>query len=787
MADKNQIKNAIVLEGEAEYKRSLDNINRALKESKSAMKAAAAEYDGATDSMVAMYREGDALERHLENQKEALRLMGEQLDKVEAAYGANSREATELRTRINNLRAEMSKTQGEIKQFETRMEQAANAMEGIDSEAMQAGDAIAKIGSDAEGAQKGVGGLVDMLKDMTGLDMGGLTLAGGAAAAGAAAGAGIAMGNETLESWNQLAAYTGAVGDELERLKEDAREVYRLGVGESLGDISQAVATIYQMTGQTGTSLQDCTVYAIALRDTFDMDVNESARTAAVLMEEFGISGKEAYDLITLGAQNGADKNGNLLDTINEYAPYFKDAGKEADEMFNAIITGAQNGIYDVDKIGDAWKEFMLRVTSADEGPKEALETLGFAAEDVVRKIAEGGPAADLATQEIITALANVQDPYEQNRLAIELFGTQWEDTSGKVLPIFQSMDEGLDNVTGSAQALADVKYNDLDTAWEGLKRRVDQLVEPALLEGVNGLIGVMDNLTAAWDRFEQGDVAGGLKALEGGLGEQIEAQVEVAHEASADLRTELDLLNEQIDEAFASGDNAKAWTLEAQRQQLLLEITQIEQEAVAAMGAAGTATAEALGATDTDMETAAQTVGESAVTGLETGAEGMEAAAADAVSGAVATLYSGTGRAYNAGYATGEAYQRGYKRALGIASPSRVMQEAAQDTTSPLFTQFEEDEARLQEAGAALGAAFAGGYGNSFGGGGGALTGGAAASGGVSAPALAAAVREALVGLAWETDIGTFARLVEPGVSAATTQRAQATVRGQSAMTKRW
>lgn len=786
MADQNQIKNAIVLEGEAEYKKSLDNINRALRESKSAMKAAAAEYDGASDSMVAMYREGDALERHLENQKEALRLMGEQLGKVESAYGKNSREAQELRTKINNLRAEMARTEQQTRDFSNRMEQMENSMQGIDSEAGKVGDAIAKIGGDAEGAQKGVGGLVDMLKDMTGMDMGGLTLAGGAAAAGAAVGAGISMGNETIESWNQLAAYTGLVGDELERLKEDAREVYRLGVGESLGDVSQAIASMYQMTGMTGTSLQDCTVYALALRDTFGMEVNESARTAAVLMEEFGISGKEAFDLITLGAQNGADKNGNLLDTINEYAPYFKDAGKEAEEMFNAIITGAQNGIYDVDKIGDAWKEFMLRVQSDDEGPKEALEELGFAAEDVVRKIAEGGPAADLATQNIIKALAALDDPYDQNRLAIELFGTQWEDTNGKVLPIFAGMVEGLDGVAGSAQALADVKYNDLDTAWEGLKRRVEQLVEPALLEGVNGLIGVIDNLSEAWDRFEEGDIKGGMRALEGGLAEQIESQVAVAHEASADLRQELDALEEQITEAFASGDNVRAWTLDAQKQQLLAEIAKIEQEAIAGMTDAGEAAAGALEDTEGDMEAAAQAVGESAVTGYEDGSDGMEDAAGDTVDGAVAELYRGTGRAYDAGYAMGRAFERGYNNALDRHSPSRVMREAAKDTTSPLFAQFEEDEMRLQEAGAALGAAFAGGYGNGSAGGYGALTGSPGASG-ASVPVLAAAVREALVGLAWDIDGHTVAELVEPGVSQATTQRAVATVRGQSAMSKRW
>lgn len=785
MADQNQIKNAIVLEGEAEYKKSLDNINRALRESKSAMKAAAAEYDSAEGSMVALYRQGDALERVLDNQREALRLMGEQLEKVENAYGKNSREATELRTRINNMRTEMAKTTTELRQFENRMEQAANAMN--DAGDGKAGDAIAQLGQNAGDAKGEVGGLLDLLKDMTGLDVKGLGLAGGAAALGAAAGTGIAMGNETLESWNQLAAYTGLVGDQLERLKEDAREVYRLGVGESLGDVSQAVAAIYQMTGQTGTSLQDCTVYAIALRDTFDMDISESARTAAVLMEEFGISGQEAYDLITLGAQNGADKNGNLLDTINEYAPYFKDAGKEADEMFNAIITGAQNGVYDIDKIGDAWKEFVLRVTSDDKGPKEALAELGFAAEDVTRKIAAGGPAADLATQEIIDALARVEDPFERNRLGIELFGTQWEDTSGKVLPIFQNMGEGLDNVTGSAQALADVKYNDLDTAWEGLKRRMEQLTEPALLEGVNGLIGVIDNLTDAWDRFEQGDIKGGLRELEGGLAEQIEAQVEVAHGASEDLRTELDLLEEQIMDAFASGDNARAWTLDAQKQQLLAEIAKIEQEAIAGMKEAGEASAGALEDTAGEMESAAQVVGESATQGLEEGADGMEDAAGDTIDGAVAELYRGTGRAYDAGYAVGQAFERGYNNALDRHSPSRVMREAAKDTTSPLFDQFKEDEARLYAASEALGEAVSGGYTNAFAGGTGTLRGGAGASGGLTAGMIAGAVREALTGLAWEIGADKVAELVEPGVSRQTQQRAQATVKGQSALTKRW
>lgn len=801
----NTITNKIVLEGEAEYKKSLDAINRSLRESKSALKAAAAEYDGAEDSMVAMYKQGDALERVLRDQEAALRLMEGQLEKTESAYGKNSREATELRTKINNMRTEIARTETQIRQFAQQMDEVQAAMDGSGDGADGVGEAMKRIGESAEDAQGGVGGLMDMLKDLTGMDLKGLTIAGGAAAAGAAAAEGLKIGNEVLESWNQLAAYTGLTGDALERVKADAQAVYQSGVGDSLMEVSTATAAVYQLTGVTGTSLQDCTKYAMALSETFGMDVNESARTAAVLMNEFGLSGQEAYDLIAAGAQGGADKNGNLLDTINEYAPYFKDAGKGADEMFNAIITGAQQGVYDVDKIGDAWKEFMLRVTSGDEGPKQALTDLGFAADDVAAKIAAGGPAADLATQQIIAALANVEDPYEQNRVGVELFGTQWEDTSGKVLPIFAGMQTGLEGVTGTAQNLADIKYDDLDTAWQNLTRSIEALASPALAAGASALADTFDRWAGAVDRIAEGDWAGALDTLTAPT-EKMQEQVAAQMEASAGLREELDALEEAINAAWAEGDSVTAWTLEAQKQQLIAEIGQIEAEAVAAMGQAGTNTATALSDTATDMQVAAQTVGEEAVTaledaqpdmntagddmgteavtGLETGASGMYDAGKDAADGAVSGMRSGIDDAYSAGYATGKAYEQGYNAALDRHSPSRVMIKAAHDTVDGLLVGFKEDEARLYDAAAGLGEVLTGGV---MGGG---FSGGAEPlhyGGGIDIDTMAQAMRQALMGLSWAIGYDEIARLVEPGVSQETSRRAEATVRGQASIVKGW
>ena len=58
------------------------------------------------------------------------------------------------------------------------------------------------------------------------------------------------------------------------------------------------------------------------------------------------------------GAQNGLNKNDDLLDTINEYSVQFAKAGISAEEMFNMLQNGAEAGTWSVDKLGDAFKEF---------------------------------------------------------------------------------------------------------------------------------------------------------------------------------------------------------------------------------------------------------------------------------------------------------------------------------------------------------------------------------------------------------------------------------------------
>lgn len=122
------------------------------------------------------------------------------------------------------------------------------------------------------------------------------------------------------------------------------------------------------------------TTNALTLRDTFEMDVAESTRAATQLMQQFGISGDEAYNLIAQGAQQGLNQNGDLLDVINEYSNQYAQAGLSAEDMFNSIQNGANEGVWSIDKMGDAFKEFNIRMN--DGTANEYLTSLGLNADE---------------------------------------------------------------------------------------------------------------------------------------------------------------------------------------------------------------------------------------------------------------------------------------------------------------------------------------------------------------------------------------------------------------------
>lgn len=254
-------------------------------------------------------------------------------------------------------------------------------------------------------------------------------LGGGAVFAGAIAGASALYEhiNMAQQALSKLQMMTGATDAQMQGLMENVGNVYASGVGQDWLDVGNAVGISAQITGLDGKSLEEVAQGALLIRDAFEIDVNESVRAADNLIKQFGINGQEAYTLMAQAAQNGANKNGDLADTLNEYAVQFKQLGFNAEEF-----TGAQNGAWSIDKVGDAIKEFNIRVKDGSKTTTEGFEALGMDAEVMAQRFAIGGDSAKQAFNETVAALASMKDPVEQNIAGVNLFGTMWEDLGAK-------------------------------------------------------------------------------------------------------------------------------------------------------------------------------------------------------------------------------------------------------------------------------------------------------------------------------------------------------------------
>lgn len=314
----------------------------------------------------------------------------------------------------------------------------------------------------------------------------------GVAAAGAFTTALVKIGTEYQAATSQISAATGATGAELESLQGVMENVYGNNYGDSMADVADAVATVsQQMKGLSDGELQSVTEGAFALRDVFQYDVAESVRAANALVNNFGISGDDAMNLIAAGAQNGLDFSGELLDTISEYSVQFAKVGIDADQMFQIMQAGADSGAWNLDKVGDAIKEMSIRVVDGSETTAAGFEAIGMDADLMAQKFAAGGDSAQQAFQETIQALASMEDPVQRNIAGVNLFGTMWEDLGPEVVEQLASITDEAYAAGDELQKMQEVKYDNLGDALKGLGRQL----EVELLPLANELTGFLTDI----------------------------------------------------------------------------------------------------------------------------------------------------------------------------------------------------------------------------------------------------------------------------------------------------
>lgn len=309
------------------------------------------------------------------------------------------------------------------------------------------------------------------------------------------------LGDDYNKAMNQLSASTGATGDELDALGESVKNIYAQNLGEDFNDVAEGLAATQKASDLAGEALEQATAAGFVLRDTFDYDISESARAASALMKNFNISAEEAYGLIATGAQNGADKNGDLLDTLNEYSAQFAALGLSADQFMGSLVEGADAGLFSIDKVADAVKEFNIRAKDGSDSSAEAFKGLGLNSDKMFAAFAAGGETAQAAFFDTVEALNKLEDPLKRNEIGVALFGSQFEDLEAGILPVLGDIETAAYDGAAALQQINDVKYNDLGSAFEAVKRSAEVALLPMVSMIANTLTSLAPILT---DTFEK-------------------------------------------------------------------------------------------------------------------------------------------------------------------------------------------------------------------------------------------------------------------------------------------
>lgn len=568
-----------------EFNKSIQDANREMSELRAELKLNETQMKSTGATVEALEEQHSILEKQLKASESKTEALNEKFKKAVEIFGENSAEASKLRVQLLNAETAEEKVRQAVAKCVDELENLDDSLEQVDESTEKA----------TEGFTVMKGAMADLVADGIEKVVSGF---------GEIASSAFTMANDIDKATNTFVAQTGESTENAELFEDAMVNIYNGNYGESFEDIADAMASVKTSMGDIDPGhLQNLTQQGLILRDTFDMDVNESIRAVNSMMDQFGITADEAYSLIAQGAQNGLNQNGDLLDVVNEYAVQFKNAGYSAEDMFNMLANGVDAGTWSVDKLGDAVKEMNIRLsdgtadealmqlglgfeyaavdaealhkaelkvsdaklklTSAQEKATEALWKHGQssveyqkAVNDVAKaevalteaqeaynkeasateynldaikeKLAAGGKTGQEAMNQIMTALMGVEDEQERYLLGQSIMGTMWEDLGEEAVSALMNTRGEISTTKDALTEIDAIKYNDLGSALEGIKRNLEtsvaQPIQENVMPAVNEFIEDVDWQGAGNTIGEAfGAIAEGAVALVGAVREAVQ------------------------------------------------------------------------------------------------------------------------------------------------------------------------------------------------------------------------------------------------------------------------
>ena len=338
----------IGIQGEAEFNKQIKQINNAIRECGSEMKALSSEFDENANSQDALIAKNRNLVKELDLQKQKMSLLQSQYEKqvsklndLANAYQKAKSENGELSAQAQKAEAAFNKQAETVSKLSVAVNETQNYINKLDNTMNKNDKMLNEIASGTRDAATGLNKLEEAAKDAGDsledigkkLDAGNLM-----EAADTLSGAGdkiIEAGQKMMDSFASLEGtttkvngYFGLTGEAAEQMGSVVENVFKSGVTDSLESVGDAVITVNNNLKDLDPSqLETLTTQAMTMEEVFGSDMNETMRGVNALMVNFSMDAQEAMDYLIKGSQNGLDKTQELGDNLAEYSGKFSQAG----------------------------------------------------------------------------------------------------------------------------------------------------------------------------------------------------------------------------------------------------------------------------------------------------------------------------------------------------------------------------------------------------------------------------------------------------------------------------
>jgi phage-related minor tail protein len=352
---------------------------------------------------------------------------------------------------------------GSVRAFDTAAKRIRKDFDGVEDAGKKVGKGVTDGLGDALSGLSGGGGPISGIVDQ--FDGMFSSLKGGALAAG------VAVGGTLLAAFDAafdqksvgatIAAKIGGAAGDVGRLGGVAGDVYADNFGESMQDVGDSITAVFQNklidTNASDAAIEHLTESAMTASQVVGEEVNAIGRSARqLLVNDLAGNVDQAFDLIVGGSQKGLNAAGDLLDTVDEYAPKFRELGLSGQESMGLLSQAMDAGARNTDIAADALKELSIRAIDGSAITRRGFETIGLDANKMAGRFAAGGATANQALQDTLNALEAMPPGTARATAAVDLFGTKAEDMGSALYHMdLDSAAQEMDGFAGSLQEAA--------------------------------------------------------------------------------------------------------------------------------------------------------------------------------------------------------------------------------------------------------------------------------------------------------------------------------------------